>query len=109
MTVANLLSEISSRGWYVYTCGENPTSPPHMHWECKLRCANPPLIAFGYGSTLSEALSRAIDGIDHAEIHQPSPTKVFTGELGNKPAAIDLSGIISKLTAKNQPAIKRRV
>lgn len=107
MTLEDLLSEISSRGWYVYTCGENPPSPSHMHWECSLRCANPPLIAHGYGATLAEALSRAIDGMDSAEVYALREVKVFTGYLGNEPAKADLSGIISKLTAK--PKINRRV
>jgi hypothetical protein len=94
--IENLLSEISDRGWHVYSlrdCADSRLFP----WEVTIRCPALSLVAYGQGTTLALALSMAIDGIDRAEPHT-LPT--FT--IHAAPPAVNLREIMNRI----QPAVK---
>lgn len=94
--IESLLSEISDRGWHVYTlrdCADSRAFP----WECTLRCPALSLVAYGQGITCELALSMAIDGIDRAEPHM---LPIFT--IHKTPPAVNLREILDRI----QPAVK---
>lgn len=101
MTIEDLLSELSDRGWYLYSMYNHPFDRPGPYqWETSIRKPGPPpLLAVGQGASLYDALSMAIDNIDRAEPYQ-MPTFTVTKE----PV---LSDILSKLTTPAEP-FKRR-
>lgn len=99
--IEDLLTEITERGWYLYSAYSHIDRPIAFSWECTLRNAEASLVAFGQGETFAIALAFALDNIERAE-----PGKLPTFVSYDEPK-VDLSAILSKL----QPAepIKRRI
>jgi hypothetical protein len=94
--IESLLSEITERGWHVYTCRDCADSRPYP-WEVTLRCPAQSLVAYGQGQSMELALSMAIDGIDRAE---PHILPIFT--IHKSPPAVNLREILARI----QPAVK---
>lgn len=101
MTIEDLLSELSDRGWYLYSMYHHPHDRPGPYqWETSIRKPGPPpLLAVGQGATMYDALSMAISNIDRAEPYQ-MPTFAVTKE----PA---ITEILSKLAAPAEPLRRR--
>jgi hypothetical protein len=91
MPIESLLTEISDRGWHVYSCRDCADSRL-FPWEVTLRCPALSLVAYGQGECLELALSQAIDGIDRAEPHV-LPT--FT--IHKTPPAVNLREILARI------------
>jgi len=89
--IEDLLAELTSRGWSVYSLHQNSDArPAHHRWECTLRFPGPPaLIAFATGQTCADALAYAIDRMDRAEIEIPREIIAY-----DEPA-IDLRAILN--------------
>lgn len=94
----DLLSELTDRGWYLYSLYNLPLDrPAAFQWECTIRCpGEAPLVAYGQGESAYLAISNAIDGIERAAPHV-LPTFTVTEE-----SRASIADIIAKL----QPAVK---
>ena len=99
--IEDLLSELSDRGWYLYSMYNHPFDRPGPYqWETTIRFPGPPpIVAVGQGASLFDALSMAINNIERAQPYVAPTFVTFT-----QPA---LSDIISKLTQPAEP-LKRR-
>lgn len=99
--IEDLLSELTDRGWYLYSLYSHIDRSPAFAWECTIRCpSNPPLIAFGQGPSAYDAIALAIDNIERAEPHK-LPTFTVTKESS-------IADIVTRLTKPAEP-IKRRI
>jgi hypothetical protein len=96
MSIESLLSEITDRGWHLYTCRDCADSRL-FPWEVTLRCPALSLVAYGQGQSMELALSQAIDGIDRAEPHVLPTFTIHTA-----PPAVNLREILARL----QPVVK---
>ena len=100
--IEDLLTEISERGWYIYSlrdCGDSRQSP----WECSLRHRSC-LITYGQGSTAELDISSALDAIERATPHKIPVPQSFA-ELCK-----DKFSVVEYLRKKrNQPDFIRRV
>ena len=103
MSIENLLTEITERGWYVYSMYNHPFDRPGPYqWETTIRheAGQNSLAANGQGATMFDALSQAIGNIDRA-----SPHKMPTFVTIEEPAFAD---VIAKLIPP-APTFKRRI
>jgi hypothetical protein len=88
--IEDLLSEITERGWHVYTLRDCADSRL-FRWECTLRNPLARLVTYGQGHTCELALSQALDGIDRAE---PFVLPTFT--VHKTAPAVDLREILAR-------------
>jgi len=111
MMIEDLLTEITERGWYLYSAYSNPYDRPSAYrWECTLRNAAASLVSFGQGPDLSIALSQALDGIDHAAPGKLPTFTVYKGKRmpdeGDLSAELDSSAELDKIIAKFKPTFE---
>lgn len=104
--IHDLLAEVLSLGWYVYTLGDEG---PHctwstFRWHCCIRHEAGPdsRIARGQGNTPEEALNAAINAIPEA-----SPEEKITFTIDASAPTPAISAVLAKLI-RREP-IKRRV
>jgi len=110
VTIESLLTEISERGWFVYSAREcdHDRTLSGDQWQVTLTKPDAftgyNYVSYGQATTLALALASALDNIESAERKiKESPTYVL-----NKTPSVDLSSILTKLSKPLEP-IKRRI
>lgn len=68
MTLEDLLSEITDRGWYVYQLCASPTGA----WRAYLRDPLPPSITYGEGDSPFNALDAALAAAPTVDLSTPT-------------------------------------
>lgn len=84
-----LLAEIVDAGWSIYSIHEEPNHP--TPWTCHLRRMEGPnpLIAYGQGSSIEEALEMALIATPKVELAKPVSFKII-GEAFDLRSALNL-------------------